>query len=206
MVLIRWRHKAFFLICLLAPAAVLWINQRYFSRYYTSTVLIFVLCGALALAKMVEIKALRVFTLVIAVLGIHWLGFIITADTSPVDLPLWSGDKAEYIQSDASGFGIREAKQILIEHGAGQVIGALSTCDSLRYLSLGEMTIICPPINPNGTSAASIADLINQSRTMGMYLVLEDSPYVPPSAPGQLIETVFRPQNGPKLRIYDLSP
>ena len=204
--LIRWRHKWFFLTCLFAPALVLWMNERYFSRYYTSTVLILLLSGALALAKLVEMKRMRVFALVVLVMGVYWLGFTMTANTVPANLPLWSSDYAEYIQSDASGFGIREAKQILIQHGASQVIGALSNCDGLYYVSLEAFTVICPRINPNGTSVGSIADLINRSRSAGTYVVLEDSPYVPASAPGQLIATILRPQNGSELRIYDLSP
>lgn len=205
--LIRWRHKWFFLICLLAPALVLWVNERYFSRYYTSVMLIFLLSGALALVKLVEVKRMRVFALILLVMGIHWLGFMIIANTNPVNLPLWSNDYSEYIRSDASGFGIREAKQILIQHRASQVIGALANCDGLYYLSLGQpFTVICPKINPNGTSVDAIADLINRSRTAGTYVVLEDIPYVPASAPGQLIATISRPQDSPALRIYDLSP
>src|SRR5690606_10066611 len=109
-----------------------------------------------------------VFALILLVMGIHWLGFMIIANTNPVNLPLWSNDYSEYIRSDASGFGIREAKQILIQHRASQVIGALANCDGLYYLSLGQpFTVICPKINPNGTSVDAIADLINRSRTAG---------------------------------------
>src|SRR5205085_6447373 len=49
---LAWRSRFFLLLCLLGPALILWINERYFTRYYTSTVLIFLLCGAVALAEL----------------------------------------------------------------------------------------------------------------------------------------------------------
>src|SRR5206468_724132 len=123
---LAWRRQFFLLLCLLGPALILWINERYFTRYYTSVVLIFLLCAAVALAELTCRADRRVQTLIIAgvlVWGLSWLSFTITANTDPANLPLWSGDYREYVYSDASGFGIFAARDALIQHGATHVIG-----------------------------------------------------------------------------------
>jgi len=40
----------------------------------------------------------------------------------------------------------------------------------------------------------------------GVFVVIEDSPYVPPSVEGEFIAEVKRPEERANLRIYDLSP
>jgi hypothetical protein len=138
--------------------------------------------------------------------GANWLSFTVTADTNPVNTPLSTADYAEYVVSDASGFGLADVKASLLRHSAKQVIGVLANCQGLRYLALRDFTVTCPTINPNGDSIPSLSNLLNQSRQVGTYAVLERIPYLPTSAPGIQIDEIKRPGNGPSLMIYDLSP
>jgi hypothetical protein len=136
----------------------------------------------------------------------QWLPFVRTAALDPVFLPLPEADFKQYVQSDASGFGIEELPEILSQYKPTHVIGLLANCQALRYLAISDFSVECPNLNPSGENIDELTNLLNQNRENRSYVVLEDLIYVPATAPGKLITTIQRPGNGPSLSIYDLSP
>ncbi len=108
--------------------------------------------------------------------------------------------------SDVGGFGLSDVIDRLRSQGAQEIIGMLSDCVGLRFMAAGKLSVSCPRVNPNGEDVGPLAKLMDASRRAGVYVVLEDNPFVPATAPGQLVATVKRPGNGPALRIFDLNP
>jgi hypothetical protein len=205
-VIILARRRRFYLpLCLIAPMLVLLVSERQSIRFYIAPMTILLLCGAVVFADEIIKRRGRYALLLIFVWGaLQWLPFTTTSDLS--ELNLSPADYTEYIKSDASGFGLAEVYAYLRDRQPVQVIGLLPNCQSLRYMALGVFTVTCPRVNPNGSDIETLAVLMTENRHKGIYVVLEDSPYVPARAPGQLLKTITRPQNGPSLTIYDLAP
>ena len=123
-----------------------------------------------------------------------------------MDLPLSSQDRAEYVASSASGFGLAELAAELEAHQPTRVIAILANCSSLHYMTLGELPIECPHLNPNGEDVPTLAALLAASREAGTLAVLEALPFVPAQAPGTPIAVIDDPSGRPRLTVYDLSP
>jgi hypothetical protein len=203
------RRKFYLLLCLLAPVGVIWFNQEQQLRYYIVPVALLLLCGVIALADV--LKQLRTPTPQIAValvgLGalVGWLPFAQTAFGDPAGLPLPPTDRAQYIQSDAAGFGLEQVLDAL-PSDVQQVIGVLSNCQGLRYIASPRMRalILCPPLRPDGQDIEAITTLLEESRRPGIYTVLEALPYAPAQSPGQQIAVID--VGRPTLSIYSLAP
>jgi hypothetical protein len=125
---------------------------------------------------------------------------------NPTDLAVSAADRSEYIKSDASGFGLQEVATVLEAIGPDRVIGILSNCSSLRYITLYSVPVECPRLNPSGEDIPALEALLAGSRRTGTYVVLENGPYAPDDAPGELLTTIEHESGRPRLSIYDLSP
>lgn len=193
-------------LCLIGPAAAMWISRPQEIRYWIVFMALLLLCGAVVLAE--KGRRLRWFGLGLILLwGIgQWLPFTLTAARSPVLLPLPETDYKQYVISDASGFGLSEVNDHLAAQKVELVIGALANCQGLRYISADKEKIICPRLNPNGSDIPVIAALMNENRFLGAFVVLEDSPYTPKTAPGTLLKVIQRPGELASLSIYSLTP
>jgi hypothetical protein len=135
-----------------------------------------------------------------------WLPFARTALYNPVELPVAPADRQEYIRSDAGGFGLAEAQSALQNYGAREVIGLLSNCANLEFMMRNAMHVTCPQLSPGGSNVSALEQLLATSRRPGVYVVLEDNPYVPKTAPGQVLTIIQRPDGGPHLSIVNLAP
>jgi len=204
------RRRLYLPLCLLAPLALVWLSRPQTSRYLLVPMTILLLCGAVALANAVRRRgrAAQVAALGLVLLwgAAQWLPFAWTAARTPLDIPLPPGDYEEYVLSDAAGFGLAEARDYLRPLAPREVLGLLSNCQGLRYLSWQDFPVTCQRVSPNGEDIPTLAALMDQRRAAGVYVVLEDSPYVPAAAPGRLLTVIERPGGRANLAIYDLAP
>jgi hypothetical protein len=210
MLILLLRRRWYIPICALAPLAIIWINQIQESRF------LFAAAGLLMLSlALVASDFLRTQKRLIQIIGLglvfgwgilKWLPFVRTAEIDPVHLPLPAADFAQYIRSDASGFGLPDVRAILQERQPTLVIGLLANCQGLRFLSLHDFPIDCPNLNPSGEDIEELTAMLDANRAPGVYVVLEALPFVPTRADGELIAVIDRPGGGPTLSIYDLTP
>jgi hypothetical protein len=209
-VVLMVRRRWYLPLCLLGPVLVIWLNTAQESRYFVTPVALLLLCGALVLASIPRLRPLILaLTLVWGV--VYAVPFWLTAVRAPHDLPLPPVDAGQYLHSDATGWGFAEIYAILGDSSDREpqpirVIGALSNCQGLRFAAPPDFPaeIVCPLIRPGGQDKADLAALFDASRSAGTYLVLEASPYVPETAPGELLGVIDAGR--PRLAVYDLAP
>ncbi|MBZ0281521.1 MAG: glycosyltransferase family 39 protein [Anaerolineae bacterium] len=202
------RRRWYLLLCIIGPSLAMWFSVPQEIRYWGVSLVLLMLCSAIVLAEITHRQP--AFQVVIVGLlliwgAFQWLPFSLKAWQHPIDLPLPATDRDQYINSDASGFGLPEARDYLAQYPVTEVIGILSNCQSLRYMSQEYFEVICPNINPNGSEKAALTNLMNENRRNGVYVILEDSPYIPASAPGTLMTAIERPAGKANLTIYDIS-
>jgi hypothetical protein len=210
MLILLIRRGWYIPLCTLAPLAIIWINQIQESRFLFSAAALLLLSMALVvgdfLRKQVRIVQVIGLGLVLSWGVLQWLPFVRTAGNNPVDLSLPAADFAQYVRSDASGFGLPDVRAVLQERQPIVVIGLLANCQGLRFLSLHDFPMACPNLNPNGEDIEELAAMLDENRAPGVYVVLEALPFVPDSVDGELIAVIERPDGGPTLSIYDLTP
>jgi hypothetical protein len=210
MLILIIRRRWYIPLCAIAPLAIIWINQIQESRFLFAAAALLLLSLALVAGDFLRTQR-RVIQfiglgLVLSWGVLQWLPFVLTAGNNPVDLNLPAADFAQYVRSDASGFGLPDVRTVLRDRQPTLVIGLLANCQGLRFLALNDFPMLCPNLNPNGEDIAELAALLDDNRTNGVYAVLEQLPFVPSSANGKLIAVIERPDGGPTLSIYDLAP
>lgn len=203
--------RRFFLpLILFLPLVAIWAQESQNSRYFVTPITILMLIGAIALASLLAVLPRRgqPIALVIIALGllVHWGPFYWASTHDPLAIPLADRDAAEHVRSDASGFGLAEARWALLAHGATRVIGIMANCQGLRYLSLDDFPVECPRVNPNGEDIPALQALMESSRAPGVFVVLEDLPYAPDHTPGVISATIRHASGRPRLTIYALDP
>lgn len=205
-----WRREYFLPLVLLAPALALSASAKQSTRFYETPMTLLLLSVAIGLAHVTEKRSfafrLGVLAGVLAWGLTLWLPFTLTVNADPANLTLFALTYNEYAASDASGFGLEEVREQLLEAEAETVYGLLANCQGLRYTSLPDYTVECPRVNPNGDDIPALAALLGENRRPGAYAVLEDSPYVPETAPGTLLAIIEDPSGRPALAVYDLAP
>jgi hypothetical protein len=209
-VVLAAQRRWFLPLALLVPAAGMWINLVQETRYWIPAAALLLLSLAVVVGEGLRRAgpAWRAGTLglVAAWAAAFWLPFLGANLTDPLGLPLPAWDQAQYIQSDAAGFGFDVVADYLIEQDAEAVIGILANCLALRYTYLDRLAVECPRIRHDGSSIPELTQLLNERRAPGVYAVLEAIDYLPAEAPGALVAVVERPTGGPTLRIYNLAP
>jgi hypothetical protein len=203
-----FRRQFYLPLCLFGPALAMWVSQPQEIRFWIAFVGLLLLCAGVAIVKLTQHKRLYRYAAITAIVAwaiLQWLPFTLTAARNPVDLPLPPIDRAQYIESDASGFGLPEAVAFLSARDPRQIIGMVSNCQGLRYISPEPSLVLCPRINPNGGEISNLTKLLEDNRKSGWFVVLENSPYVPDNAPGELLTVIPRPGNRIQLEIYDLA-
>jgi hypothetical protein len=210
MLILLIRRRWYIPLCALAPLVVIWINQIQESRFLFAAAALLLLSLALVAGdflrsqeRFVQVVGLG---LVLSWGVLQWLPFVSIAGNNPVDLPLPAADFAQYVRSDASGFGLPDVRAILKERQPTLVIGLLANCQGLRFLALNDFPMLCPNLNPNGEDIDELAALLDANHATGVYAVLEDLPFVPANTNGEVIAAIERPGGGPTLSVYDLAP
>jgi hypothetical protein len=204
------KRRFFLPLCLLLPLLALWVQQRQGSRYLIPHTSILLLCGAVALALLVQNRNrwTQVGTLgIVLIWGLaNWLPFAWTMARTPATIALPQADMQEYVWSDASGYGLREVYAVLKQQGAARVLGVMSNCGGLRYMAQADLQVECTDINPNGSTRDALAQKMRDNQNAGVFVVLESLPFVPSTSPGKLVTVIQRPGGGPTLSIYHLAP
>lgn len=203
----RWR----FLPAVLAVSAAAYLaSSRVETRHVVVSVSLLLLSGGVALAELLRKRLcwLKAAALVgISAAGLLlWLPLASAVQRDPLSLPLPSADYAQYVVSDASGLGLPELRAELEARQPREVIALIANCQGLRYLALGVVPVTCPTLNPSGANIPALLDLLEARRAPGVYAVLEANPYVPASAPGQIVTTLTFPVPRPPFTVYDLAP
>jgi hypothetical protein len=205
-------RKQFYLpLLIFAPLLPVWFSVIQETRFLVTALALLLLAGGVGVGQTLPRfeRPRRVLALV-AVVGLAiylWLLVAPALYTNPNALELPDRDRAQYMLSDASGFNLREAAGFIAAQGdVTQVIGALPNCQSLRYMTLGSLSVTCPAVSPNPETGDTLLDLLNASRAPGSYLILERNPYIPQDVPGTLLTIIDTPIAGrPALAIYDLA-
>ncbi len=208
--ILLWRRRFYLPLALIGPLVPIWTSNWQRGRFYMATMLVLLLCTALVLDWLLRHFPRRAqygaISLLAAALLLQWLPFAYAAIDNPANLSLAIADYREYIVSDAAGVGIDETISILHDNHAQRVIGLLANCQGLRYRAQGDPEVICPTLDFSGNNWPQLIQQIDDVRGEGVFVVIEDSPYVPPAVGGVFIAEVKRPEERANLRIYDLSP
>ncbi len=205
------RREFFLPLVLIAPLLITALSQRQSARFYHGAITILFIGAGIGAAYCLRRRsrvAKRGMTALILGWGVFtWLPFTMVAISDPASLPLPEVVRREYVASDNSGFGLAEVAAVLRQHNAREVIGLSTSCLGLRYLTLGaDFTVTCPRVNPNREDIPAHQTLMESRREPGVFVVLEDSPYVPDSAPGEPVAVIEHESGRPRLTIYDLTP
>ncbi len=139
------------------------------------------------------------------VLVFVWFGapFIAVAYTTPTSLPLPRGDALEYIMADSAGTALPTIAAVLADHDATTVVGLLSNCDTLAYLT--DIAVACPRLDATGANVDALLASVDAARGVGHFAVLERGPtYLPPSLDAQQITEIQRPGGLTSLVVYYL--
>lgn len=204
------RRQFFLPIVLIAPALALSASSKQSTRFYETPVVLLLLITAVALAHLAAARsrAFRAGMTVALILwgAATWLPFSLQTAADPASMPLYRLTRNEYVEGDASGFGLAEAQAILHGLQPDTVYGLLANCQGLRYLSLHDFAVECPRVNPNGEDIPALAALLADNRRPGAFAVVEESPYIPDRAPGTLLAVIEDASGRPTLSIYDLAP
>lgn len=203
------RRQFYLVLCLFGPMIAIWASLIQESRFLVVPVALLLLGGAIVLAGLIRKRGRGVQAAAVAVIGVwavvQWLPFTVAGINQPSELPLPAVDVAQYINSDAAGTGYPQARDFLKGYDVREVIGLVSNCQAFRYLTMGQYTVDCPTLNPNGSSIPALVELMNQKRGADVFVLLQAIPYVPDSAPGKNLALIQRPGGGPSISIYQLS-
>jgi len=204
------RRRFYLPLCLFAPLLVFWLSHSQDSRYYVAPASIALLSVGVAWALLIRQRGVWLKTASVGVLlaigAFNWLPFAWTLAQNPAEATLSANDTYEYIFSDASGFGLSQTRDYLVSQNAEIVIAVMANCQGLRYMTRGSFEVICPSIAPDGSRVDELADLLAQRHAEGVYVVLEDLPYVPDTSPGELLTVIEYPAGRVTLSIYALTP
>lgn len=199
-------RRSFFLpLCLVVPLLALWLSPRQDSRHIIAPMTLLLVSGGVALGRLIEWRRpLRIPVIAVAMVwgAALWLPFALTEATDPANLPLPASDRAEYMTSEASGFGLAQVIAALETHHQQRVIGILANCLSLR--DMAPFPVECPRVSPTGEDVPALGELLATSRADGTYVVLETLAYAPQASPGILVNVIDAGR--PRLSIYSLAP
>ena len=208
-VVLMARRQFFLPLCLIGPVLTLWASQIQESRFLVVPVALLLLGGAVVLARLVRGRGYVLQATAVAAVvvwgGIQWLPFTLAGMISPDKLPLPQVDTAQYLESDAAGTGYVDVDNFLDAYPVREVIGLVSNCQAFRYANFNRYRVDCPVLNPNGSNIPALRELVNQKQADGVFVLVQDIPYVPHDIPGQLLTVIQRPNGGPAISIYQLS-
>lgn len=202
------RTTVFVSLLLLTMLVAYTVNERLYTRYLILPASLFLLMLAAMVAPRlgpVRVRGSRIALVVlIGVALLYPTAFTLLAYNRPAAMPLSVADFREYVTSSASGFGLAEAVELLLQYQPTRVIGVLANCQGLRFLAGESFAVECPPTNPSGADRDRLSAMMEQSRLPGVYVLHEPLPFVPASVPGRVIASFARPGGSETLTIYEV--
>jgi hypothetical protein len=210
-VVLALRRQWYLLLVLFAPLAVVWTSAVQESRFLVTAVALLLLVGGVVIGAWLNRARAAwrwgVGAAIAAWAVLAWLPLALPMYTQPTALALPPSDQSQYILSDASGFNLREAGDAALAQGdARELIGAMSNCQSLRYLLLYQLMVTCPEVSPRPEVGAALLEMLRARREVGLYVLVEEIPYVLQDVPGSLVAVIDAPVARFPLRLYDLAP
>jgi hypothetical protein len=206
LMLLVWRKHLFLPTLVLVPWTIFWLNSRPDTRHLMIPVTLLLLASAAYVGKWVANRQRGLQFMVTGALAIVslllWLPFAVNGP----QYELAESDFRQYVASEGSGFGLDALAGFLRAQQAERVYGLMANCRSLELLLLHEVPIICPDMNPNGSSVPDLTSLVHEMRKEDYLVVVESIHYVPQTIPGKLIFELDRPYGGPGFRILDIEP
>lgn len=205
------RRKFFLPLVLLVPLLAIWFQTAQNSRYFVMPMMLLLTMGGIVLAQLLNgqrrLIQIAVGVLVAVWIALQWGPFFAATVADPVNLPLTALDRGEHITSDAAGTGFREVGAFLAAYEPVEVYGIVANCQSLRYTTWDVLPVTCHRVNPNGEDIPALYQwmVLGQSQD-GHFAIVEDSPYVPDEAPGELLTVIEHESGRPRLAIYELNP
>lgn len=204
------RRAWFVPLCFVGPMALYWLNQSQFSRFFVAAFALLLVGGLVGLVGVAGRFGRAGRVALIGGIGLwgvaQFAPLALSAYTDPAQMPLSPADRAEYISSEGSGFGLSAAVGAIQAAGGGRVLGVIANCLGLRMVAPDSVQVECPRVNPNGEDTPALeAQMADWAANGGGYAVLEGLPYAPQSAPGVLIGEFPRPDGVRALRVYRLS-
>jgi hypothetical protein len=206
-------RRCFLLLMLLVSAAVLLVSQRQDTRFWVTPVALWLTIGGVMLAAIAGQRWHSWIVIAVTFASVlTWLPFATTLRFDPLNAPLPIVDYRQYLMTDAAGTGFDRVFAVLESHDVQTLIGVLPNCHALRYSGMTrqlDYAITCPPARPDGQDLQTLTQLLAESRADGMFALLDAVPFVPDSAPGQIIETISiqaRDLSRPTLTLYQLTP
>lgn len=187
------------------PCLAVLMGGKLFTRYlYLHYALVLILGGGALSVLWARHRLGRLLVgCVLAWVGVNGALWAWQFMRDPLYARLPSVDQREYMMSDASGYGLAEVANTVLQTDAQAVIGLLSNCQSLRYLLITQREVLCPRVNPNGEDIPRHLALIEATVQQGTTLViLENSPYVPTTLDGEFISLTVRPSGLSALRLF----
>ncbi len=202
------RRQFYLPLVIFAPLLPIWISTVQETRFLVSALALFVTGGAIGIVELLKAlpsryQPLGVLTVILLALPVWWaIAQPLYMDPTALRLP--EPDAAQYMLSDASGFNLRESAAAIVARGdMVSIIGAMANCQALRYMTLGDLPVVCPPISPNPATGDALLVML-QTQTSGVYLILERIPYIPQEVPGTFVTEINAPIARPPLAIYRL--
>jgi hypothetical protein len=207
MLVCLWKRQWFLLSVLLIPSAVLMVSGVQESRYWFAPLALLLLAVTSTVVTFTRHYPRNLGVLIgLAVWGVVTaVPLWVSSYQAPLEMPLDELDKREYIYADGAGSALDEVIAFLETRQPSRVLGALANCDGLRYRAWQKLPIECLKMSPSGEDADDIAAVANSINDPSIYLVLETSPYAPPSVEGIALATFERPTGLASLTIYQLS-
>lgn len=194
----------------LTPMLAVWSVQTQQSRFWITPTTLLLLAIAIAWGRIMRIRR-GLFTFITASGLSIWLfalafPFLINTLGDPSRLTLPGADEYQYLQGESAGLAIREVHAALLPHQPQLVLGIINNCLSLRYSSLSDFPVHCPRVNYTGEDIPKHIALMEDNRSVGVYAVLDSTPFTPSEAPGNLLGVIPSPGETILYSVYDLSP
>ncbi|MBN2303360.1 MAG: hypothetical protein JXQ72_02710, partial [Anaerolineae bacterium] len=124
----------------------------------------------------------------------------------PAALDLYGDDPRQYVEQEASGYGVTELGEWLSSQADPlPVLGLVANCQTLR-LAAYPVDVTCPAINWDGTSQRAIMAQAERWAAKGpLYVVGEQLPYIDLAGlpqPYTIIDTVARPGGSRSVTLF----
>lgn len=201
-----WQRRWFFVAVIAIPGASILPVSVYYTRYLYGHLLLAFVIVALVLGPVAvrrRAAAVGIFGALVVWAGVYWLPTYTALLAGDVP-PLTERDIREHYALDGSGYRVADVAALLVTLPPADVVGLFPNCDALRLQTKGDLAVMCPRINPDGSDRERLAVLLADELPTGSYIVRENSPYVPDTVPGEQLAVFERVGGVTWLEVWRL--